>query len=232
VLWIRRAVPEPEEWHGARVQSGDSAPGFMELFRGPVRRTTLLTLAVCGLGLTAHWAFGFWYLQHLRNLPELNDWGEVEVKQLVSKATMLYMVACIAGNFLAAAIARWLKYRRAISGLCLVYFFSIMATYGMPLDRTGLFYGFIAIGLSQGLFALFTMYLPPLFPTLLRTTGAGFCYNFGRIAAGLGTVFFGLFSKVGDSRLAILYAGFLFIPAAGVALMLPEIPEGEPIPFD
>ena len=42
------------------------------------------------------------------------------------------------------------------------------------------------------------MYLPPLFPTLLRTTGAGFCYNIGRIAAGLGTVFFGLFAKVGD----------------------------------
>ena len=49
------------------------------------------------------------------------------------------------------------------------------------------------IGLCQGLFGLFTMYLPPLFPTLLRTTGAGFCYNFGRIAAGLGTVFFGWF---------------------------------------
>jgi hypothetical protein len=58
------------------------------------------------------------------------------------------------------------------------------------------------------------MYLPPLFPTLLRTTGAGFCYNIGRIAAALGTVFFGLFSKVGDYRLALLYAGFLFIPAA------------------
>ena len=72
--------------------------------------------------------------------------------------------------------------------------------------------------LCQGVFALFTMYLPPLFPTLLRTTGAGFCYNIGRIAAGLGTVFFGLFSKVGDYRLALLYAGFLFLPAAVIAL--------------
>jgi hypothetical protein len=57
----------------------------------------------------------------------------------------------------------------------------------------------------------------------LRTTGAGFCYNIGRIAAGLGTVFFGLFSKVGDYRIALLYAGFLFLPAAGVAWMLPEL---------
>ena len=75
----------------------------------------------------------------------------------------------------------------------------------------------------SGVFALFTMYLPPLFPTLLRSTGAGFCYNFGRIAAGLGTIIFGLFSRVGDYRLALLYAGFLFLPAAAVAWFLPEV---------
>src|SRR5205807_6864188 len=74
-------------------------------------------------------------------------------------------------------------------------------------------------------FALFTMYMPPLFPTLLRTTGAGFCYNFGRIAAGLGTVFFGFFTRVGDYRLALFWAGFLFLPAAGIALLLPEPPD-------
>jgi hypothetical protein len=151
----------------------------------------------------------------------------LEVDRLVSKAMWLVMVSSIAGNFLAAALARWLKYRRAIAGLCLAYFLSILATYVSPLDRTGLFCGYAAMGLSQGLFALFTMYLPPLFPTLLRTTGAGFCYNFGRIAAGLGTVLFGLFSKVGDYRLAILYAGFLFVPAAAVAWMMPEVPDEE-----
>src|SRR5437879_8462281 len=68
VLWIRRAVPEPEEWRGAR-QSAHVAPGFGELFRGPLRRITVLTLLVCSLSLTAHWAFLFWYVQHLRNLP-------------------------------------------------------------------------------------------------------------------------------------------------------------------
>src|SRR5262245_59523544 len=99
----------------------------------------------------------------------------------------------------------------------------MLASYSMALDLDHLWYGFAAIGLCQGVFALFTMYLPPLFPTLLRTTGAGFCYNIGRIVAGLGTVFFGLFSKVGDYRLALLYAGFLFLPAAGIAWMLPEL---------
>ena len=71
----------------------------------------------------------------------------------------------------------------------------------MPLNHHVLLYGLAVIALFQGVFALFTMYLPPLFPTLLRTTGAGFCYNIGRIAAGLGTVFFGLSTPVGDHRL-------------------------------
>src|SRR5438132_8139922 len=93
VLWIRRAVPEPEEWQGAREQSGHAQPGFLELFRGPVRRTTLLTLTVCGLGLTGHWAFIFWNLQHLRNLPELSGWTDAEMSQLVSKAVWLVMVS-------------------------------------------------------------------------------------------------------------------------------------------
>src|SRR5262245_11937962 len=33
VLWIRRAVPEPEEWQGAKRQAAQAAPGFRELFR-------------------------------------------------------------------------------------------------------------------------------------------------------------------------------------------------------
>jgi hypothetical protein len=94
-----------------------------------------------------------------------------------------------------------------------------------PWAHDALGIGYAASGVSQGIFALFTMYLPPLFPTLLRTTGAGFCYNIGRIVAGLGTVFFGLFSGVGDYRLALLYAGFLLLPAAAIALLLPATAE-------
>jgi MFS family permease len=221
VLWIRRAVPEPEEWRRAKQQTARAEPGFLELFRGPVRRTTVLTLLVCALALTAHWAFLFWYLQHLRNLPDLGSWTDAEKGQLVSQVVWLVTLASIAGNFLAAWLARWLRYRRAIALLCLGYFLAMLATYGAPRAPGGLWLGFSVIGLCQGVFALFTMYLPPLFPTLLRTTGAGFCYNIGRIAAGLGTVFFGLFAEVGDYRQALLYAGFLFLPAAGIAWVLP-----------
>lgn len=224
VLWIRRAVPEPEQWQAERLTAANQ-PGFVELFRGPVRRTTMLTLMVCSLTLTAHWAFLFWYVQHLRNLPELNSWSDAQKSQLVSQSVWLVMAASIAGNFLAAGLARWISFRRAIACLCLAYFATMSATYGVPRLHGEVWYGLIAIGLCHGVFALFTMYLPPLFPTLLRTTGAGFCYNIGRIAAGLGTVFFGLFSQVGDYRLALTYAGWLFLPAAAIAWLLPDLPE-------
>jgi hypothetical protein len=68
------------------------------------------------------------------------------------------------------------------------------------------------------------MYLPPLFPTLLRTTGAGFCFNIGRIAAAAGTVVFGLFAPIGDFRAALMGAAFLLLAAAIVARGLPEPP--------
>jgi hypothetical protein len=85
-----------------------------------------------------------------------------------------------------------------------------------------LWWFFPVLGACSGFFALFTMYIPPLFPTLLRTTGAGFSYNIGRLAAAAGTVFFGLAAPVDDKRLALLYSGLLFLPAALLTLLMPN----------
>ncbi len=224
-LWIRRAVPETEQWHEAKRQQGNEDPGVLDLFRGEVKRITLLTITVCALALTAHWAFNFWYLQQLRRLPEVASWTDAERNQLVSQAMMVVMISSIVGNFLAAGLARKLGYRTSIGLLCLTYFGSMTAAYYTPRDHEQLWFFLPLMGASSGLFALFTMYMPPLFPTLLRTTGAGFCYNIGRIAAALGTVFFGLFSQVNDYRPVLLYSGFLFIPAALAAAFLPEPPD-------
>jgi MFS family permease len=139
---------------------------------------------------------------------------------------MIVLIASsTAGNFLAAAVARRLGYRRTIAAGCILYFAAITAAYATTLSHIVLIRWFVPIGMCQGLFALFTMYLPPLFPTLLRTTGAGFCYNIGRTAAACATVFFGLFSTIGDHRLAILYSALLFLPAAALAMQLSEPPD-------
>jgi MFS family permease len=227
VLWICRNVPEPDEWQAAKTGVGGAVPRMGDLFRGRTLRTTLLTTAVCAMSLSAHWAFMYWYLQHLRNLPDLAAWTEPEKTRFQTMAMVLMMLTSIAGNFLAGAIARVLGYRRTISLMLAAYFLSMFWTYHLPRSHMDQFWWLTAMGVSQGVFALFTMYLPPLFPTLLRTTGAGFCYNIGRLAAAGGTVFFGLFAYVGDCRLALLYAGCLFLPAALVALFLPERPAEE-----
>ena len=224
VVWIRRSVPEPREWREALGRQQAERPGIADLFRGNIRRTTVLTILVCALSLSAHWAYMFWASQHLRNLPDLASWTDGERTRLVSQALIVLMISSIAGNFLAAAVARRIGYRRAIAAGCLLYFLAIAAAYGMPLGPASIVFSFVPIGICQGLFALFTMYLPPLFPTLLRTTGAGFCYNIGRMAAGCATVFFGLFSVVGDHRLAILSSSLLFLPAAALAMQLSEPP--------
>jgi hypothetical protein len=85
------------------------------------------------------------------------------------------------------------------------------------------YFWFPLISTFGSVFGLFTMYMPPLFPTLLRTTGAGFCYNIGRLVAAFGTVFFGWFAPVGDFRLALLGDGALFGLAAVLALALPDL---------
>lgn len=221
VFWIRRAVPESTHWQAVK-QEQQVQPGIADLFRGSIRRTTLLTVSVCATTLTAHWAFLFWYLQHFRGLESLQRWSEPQRNALVSQAMFLVMASAIVGNFVAGFLATRFGFRRVILLLCLAYFGSLTLAYGVPRDHQSLLVYLPLAGLSQGIFALFTMYLPPLFPTLLRTTGAGFCYNIGRVVAAGGTVFFGLFSKVGDHRLAILYAGLLFLPAALVAYFLPD----------
>lgn len=100
---------------------------------------------------------------------------------------------------------------------------AMLGSFAVPRGASALVYVWLpTIGFFSGLFGLFTMYMPPLFPTLLRTTGAGFCYNIGRFAAAIGTVFFGLLAPVGDFRIALLWVGALPLAAAVVATTLPE----------
>ena len=226
VFWIRRSVPEPQEWSQARTRAQSRPPEVTDLFRGSVLRITSKTILICSLSLTAWWAFMFWSLQHLRNLPELASLPVARREQLVSTAFFLIITVSIGGNFFAGALAKWLGYRRGIALMFLGFFLAMAGAYRIPRDHGELMIWMSAVGFFSGVFGLFTMYLPPLFPTLLRTTGAGFCYNIGRVVAAGGTVIFGLFSVVGDFRVALEYASFLLLAAAAVAaLILPEVPK-------
>ena len=221
VLWIRRAVPETDDWHAARLGAKEQ-PRIRDLFRGAALRTTLLTMAVCALSLTAHWAFMFWSAQHVRQLPEVMGRSASAKTEVVSLMVIVLMLSSIAGNFISAALAERIGYRRAISLMAFAYFLTLSYTYGQARTLDEMWWCFPVLGCCSGFFALFTMYLPPLFPTLLRTTGAGFCYNIGRTAAAAGTVVFGMLAPIDDKRLALFYSGLLFLPAALIALAMPD----------
>jgi predicted MFS family arabinose efflux permease len=226
VFYIRRNVPEPEEWREAKAGSA-AQPGVLDLFRGEVLRVTLLTVTVCALTLTGWWAFMFWQAQFYRGLSELAALTEPDRNRLVSEMFFLVIGVSCFGNFFAAWLARRWGYRKTISFMFLCFFFAIAGAFWVPRSSGDLFFWLPAVGFFSGVFGLFTMYLPPLFPVLLRTTGAGFCYNIGRIAAAGGTIFFALYFKVADLRHALFFDGFLFLPAAAVALLLPDLSAAE-----
>ena len=74
---------------------------------------------------------------------------------------------------------------------------------------------------SKGVFGGFPLYLPELFPTKLRSTGAGFCYNAGRIVASVspfitGTLVatLGSFGRAASAVAVVYIAGLFIIPLA------------------
>ena len=165
----------------------------------------------------------FWQAQHVRSLPEVVALSGSQRDTLVATTFALIIGVSIVGNFVAGALARQMGWREAIIVMFGGFVGTTTLAFGAEHSLRALTNFWLpAVGFWSGVFGLFTMLLPPLFPTLLRTTGAGFCYNIGRIIAAFGTVFFGFISKVGDYRAALLYAGFLFVPAAVATLFLPR----------
>jgi MFS family permease len=84
------------------------------------------------------------------------------------------------------------------------------------------------IGLTVfGVFGSFTYYLPELFPTRLRGTGAGFCYNAGRIVAAIGPFVVGSVASRGADALASALRVLFWVGAVPLAglLLLPFVVE-------
>jgi MFS family permease len=74
---------------------------------------------------------------------------------------------------------------------------------------------------SNGIFSGFPIYFPEIFPTRIRATGAGFCFNAGRIFAAAGpfltgylVVHLGSFARAASSIAVIYVLGLLILPFA------------------
>ena len=220
-FWIRKAVPEPEAWHEAR--QGQEMPKISDLFSPELRSVTIRVLVFLGIALTAVWTFIFFATQVLQTHPEVKGMKPTEIQSLVGHVTIVYLLWNAAGNFFATYLAKAIGIRKVFALLCAASFTIGWLGFGVPhsLGETTLWIYAMAFT-ALGLFGLFPMYVPPLFPTLLRTTGSGFCYNIGRLAAGVGTIFAAQIVKSVGAGMPIAIVGSLFGLGVILSFFMPE----------
>jgi len=225
---VRFFIKEPERWQKAGVTA---APSLSELFSPQFRTITLSGLGMALVALITWWssnAFIGTVATGLANAEaSLQGLAGVATQQLIQGwvkfATNVFNLGGLIGTLLTIPFAKHLGRKP----MYVVYFFlsglSLMLTFGLDLPPYDRLYGYFFIGLTVfGVFGSFTYYLPELFPTRLRATGSGFCYNSGRIVAAIGPFVVGSVSAMGADALATAMQMLFWVgavPLAGLLLM-------------
>jgi MFS family permease len=222
-LWIRKAVPEPEEWSGAKER--EATPPISALFGPKVIKTTLKVLVMSAITLCGAWTILFFTPQLFQTHPSNKGMSPAEMKDMVFWVTIMYTCWNIVGNLFSAFMTKWLGYRKGFAILltCALLVFVIGFSVPRSSDEYKIWVTAAAF-FGLGVFGSFPLYFPLLFPTLLRTTGAGFCYNAGRVITAVGTLFAG---QLPDPRQIFLYAGFLYIIVIALAFTMPEVDQSK-----
>ena len=74
---------------------------------------------------------------------------------------------------------------------------------------------------GHGYFSVFGAMLAELFPSGVRATAQGLCYNFGRGVSALAPAVIGALAEDGIGR-ALALTSVLYIAGAGLVMLLPE----------
>jgi MFS family permease len=182
VFFLRRYVEEPAIAAATRekqIASGNQ-PKLWEIFEGPILKTTILASLMATGCQGGYYAITFWvprFLTTERKLSVVSSTG--------------YLAALIIGSFAGYLVGAWLADRIGRRNLFLTFSIGAIAVVllytQLPLSNEVLWLlgfplGFFASGYFSGVGA----FLTELYPTRLRGSGQGFCYNFGR---GIGALF-------------------------------------------
>jgi MFS family permease len=182
IFFIRRNVAEPSVSVEARAQekSSGTLPAIWEIFRPSIVRTTILAALMATGAQGGYYAITAWLPRFLTTERKLSIVGSTG-----------YLAALIIGSFAGYLVGAWIsdKFGRRI--LFLIFSLGAIAviiTYTQaPLSNETLWVlGFPLGFFASGYFSGMGPFLTELFPTRLRGSGQGFCYNFGR---GIGALF-------------------------------------------
>lgn len=226
---VRLFVKEPERWKEAA--SSAPHPRLAELFSEKYRAITLAGFSMAVVALIMWWSCNAFIPVVSTGLAQaeakLRGLDRAATLALVEgwkkTATNYFNFGGLLGTLLTAPAAKHLG-RKVMFAL---YFAgsaaALLTTFGLDLAPETRLAMYFLIGLTVfGVFGAFTYYLPELFPTRLRGTGAGFCYNIGRIIAAAGPILVGSIAAQGANSLtsalrALFYVGF--VPLAGLFLL-------------
>jgi MFS family permease len=234
-LLVRLWVKEPERWAKSRaLDSADHTEGafsgLRELFSDRFRRPTMVGSILAFVAVFGLWGTTNWTPTLIHSFPEMKGLGREETAPYVSYAIMCLNAGAIFGYVTFGPLAdRW--GRRPVFGLmCMGSLLMLPVTFLSSHSYNHLLLCLPLLGFfNNGIFSGFPIYLPELYPTRLRATGAGFCFNAGRVLASIGPFVTGsLVATFGDVALAASAVGLVYV--LGI-IVLPFAPEtkGRPL---
>ena len=210
-MLARMKVREPERWKEAKAK-GERRPTLWSLFAPEHRRDTLVGSALAFTAVFGLWGATNWTPSLVREMIERAGRDAAQTARMVSYAVMSLNAGAIAGYFAFPPIAEWIGRRAAFLVMMLGAAASLPATFLLPDSYATVLMTLPVLGFfTNGLFSGFPVYLPELYPTRMRATGAGFCFNAGRILAASGpfltgylVVHLGTFARAASS-IAVAY---------------------------
>ncbi len=226
-LWIRKAIPEPTVWSGAAGTAGGrvSSLGLTDvlpvMLRPPYRRRAVIATACCTVLLCAYWGLFTWMPSYLARPVEQGGAGLSVVKStsfIVTTQLGAFFGYALFG-FIADRLGRKPTFIAFVLGAAVVVpIYGWSARSATTLMIAGPFMGFF----GHGFFSVFGSMLAELFPTTIRATAQGICYNAGRAASALAPVTVGALSARLGLGPTLGLTSLLYIAGAALMLMLPE----------
>ena len=216
--WIRRKVPEPEIW---RKAGGGNRLHLGEVLRPPHLRNAAAATALATFLLFAYWGLFTWIPAYLASPVASGGAGMSLVR---SSAWIVPMqVGAFFGYVLFGVLADRFGRRPVflvfvVGAAVLVPIYGRMALEPAVLMALGPLLGFF----GHGYFSLFGAMLAELFPSSIRGTAQGFCYNVGRAASALAPYVIGALADRAGIGSALALTSAFFLAAGGLILALPE----------